>query len=231
VREATGLSGQRVRELVGDADGILEVDVRGPAAADVVVWNPDGSQAEFSGNGTRIAAAWMTERSGAQEVEIAVGARTVVVRTLPDGSVEQEIGQVRVGERETVDGIVLVPVDVGNPHAVVEGEPEQIATLGPALENHPRFPNRTNVQIARVERPGVVRARVWERGVGETAASGTSAVAVAAATHDDGDVLVHFPGGDLRVRLSAGRAWLTGPPATRVVHEESPNRHDPDTPA
>jgi diaminopimelate epimerase len=231
VTEAIGLSAAQVRELVGNADGILEVDVRGPAAADVVVWNPDGSRAELSGNGTRIAAAWLTALSGAPEVEIAVGTRTVVVRILADGSVEQEIGEVRVGEPEAVDGIAFVPVDVGNPHAVVEGDPEQITEVGPALESHPRFPNRTNVQIARVERPGVVHARVWERGVGETAASGTSAVAVAAATHDDGDVLVHFPGGDLRVRLSGGRAWLTGPPATRVVEEESPNRDVPDMPA
>jgi diaminopimelate epimerase len=67
------------------------------------------------------------------------------------------------------------------------------------------------VQVARVERPGEVTARVWERGVGETAASGTSAVAVAAATHGDGEVVVHFPGGDLRVRLAGIRAWLTGP--------------------
>ena len=52
---------------------------------------------------------------------------------------------------------------------------------------------------------------MWERGVGETSASGTSAVAVAAATHGDGEVLVHFPGGDLRVRLADGQAWLTGP--------------------
>jgi diaminopimelate epimerase len=231
VTEATGLSAEQVPELVGEADGILEIEVRGPSAADLVVWNPDGSQAELSGNGTRIAAAWMSERSGAQEVEITAGPRTIVVRTLPDGTVEQEIGEVSVGEPETVDGIAFVPVDVGNPHAVVEGDPEQLAEVGPALERHPRFPNRTNVQVARVERPGQVRARVWERGVGETAASGTSAVAVAAATHDSGDVLVHFPGGDLRVRLSCGRAWLTGPPATRVVDEETPNRHAPDAPA
>ena len=91
------------------------------------------------------------------------------------------------------------------------GDPSQIGELGPRLEAHPRFPERTNVQVARVERPGEVTARVWERGVGETAASGTSAVAVAAATHGDGEVLVHFPGGDLRVRLADGRAWLTGP--------------------
>jgi diaminopimelate epimerase len=71
------------------------------------------------------------------------------------------------------------------------------------------------VQVVRVDRPGEVTARVWERGVGETTASGTSAVAVAAATHSNGDVVVHFPGGDLRVRLEDGRAYLTGP-AERV---------------
>ena len=67
------------------------------------------------------------------------------------------------------------------------------------------------MQVVEVDGPGEVTARVWERGVGETTASGTSAVAVAAATHDEGEVLVHFPGGDLRVRLDAGRAYLTGP--------------------
>jgi diaminopimelate epimerase len=100
---------------------------------------------------------------------------------------------------------------VGNPHAVVVGDPELIGELGPRLEMHPRFPERTNVQVVRVDGAGEVTARVWERGVGETEASGTSAVAVAAATHGDGDVVVHFPGGDLHVRLVGDRAWLTGP--------------------
>ena len=94
---------------------------------------------------------------------------------------------------------------------MVVGDPDDIAQVGPLLETHPRFPDRTNVQIARVDRPGEVTARVWERGVGETSASGSSAVAVAAATHGDGDELVHFPGGDLRVRLEDGRATLIGP--------------------
>jgi len=92
----------------------------------------------------------------------------------------------------------------------VLGDPSRIADLGPLLETHARFPDRTNVQVARVEAPGEVTARVWERGVGETLSSGTSAVAVAAATHGEGDVLVHFPGGDLRVRLEDGRATLYG---------------------
>src|SRR5919201_1879142 len=125
--------------------------------------------------------------------------------------VEADVGAVGVAPAEKVAGLVVTPVSVGNPHAVVLGDPAEIGRIGPLLETHPRFPQRTNVQVARVERPGSVTARVWERGVGETASSGTSAVAVAAATHDEGEVVVRFPGGPLRVRLSAGDAWLTGP--------------------
>jgi diaminopimelate epimerase len=139
----------------------------------------------------------------------------VTVRRTSDGLYESELGEVTVGARETVDGIELTPVEVGNPHAVVVDDPARLDELGPLLETHPHFPNRTNVQVARVDAPGEVTARVWERGVGETTASGSSAVAVAAATHGDGDVVVHFPGGDLRVRLHDGRATLTGP-AERV---------------
>jgi len=173
--------------------------------------NPDGSRAEMSGNGTRIAAAWLMARTGSPTASVHVGLRTVAVRRTWDGLYESELGPVEVGASEVVDGVELTPVSVGNPHVVVVGDPERIGELGPQLEAHERFPERTNVQVARVERRGEVTARVWERGVGETAASGTSAVAVAAATHGEGDVLVHFPGGDLRVRLAGGRAWLTGP--------------------
>ena len=205
-----GLEASQARELSQDSDGVLEVLSTTDDTVEIVVWNPDGSKAELSGNGTRIAAAWLAERTGATTVRVRVGARDVVARILSDGDIEQELGDVTVGEREEVDGIELVPVDVGNPHAVVQGDPADVARLGPLLENHPRFPRRTNVQVARVDSPGEVTARVWERGVGETLSSGTGAVAVAAATHDEGDVIVHFPGGDLRVRLSGGRAYLTG---------------------
>ena len=102
-------------------------------------------------------------------------------------------------------------VSVGNPHAVVVGDPDDLPLIGPLLETHPRYPERTNVQVARIDGPGRVTARVWERGVGETLSSGTSAVAVAAATHGEGEVVVSFPGGDLRVRIEDGRAHLTGP--------------------
>ena len=176
-----------------------------------MIWNPDGSAAAMSGNGTRIAAAWLAARTAAREVEVRVGPRVVRARLLGGGLVEQDLGQVEVGPRETAAGVEFVPVSVGNPHAVVEGDPAEILRIGPLLETHERFPQRTNVQVVQVDRPGEVTARVWERGVGETSASGTSAVAVAAAIQGDGEVLVHFPGGDLRVRLEGGRAYLTGP--------------------
>jgi len=181
-----------------------------------VIWNPDGSQAEMSGNGTRIVARWLAERTGLDAVRVRVGSREVAARQRADGRIEQDLGLVEVGPRELIEGLEVVSVSVGNPHAVVVGDPGEIGRIGPLLETHARFPDRTNVQVARIDTPGEVTARVWERGVGETASSGTSAVAVAAATHGKGTVVVHFPGGDLTVRLAAGRATLIGP-AERVT--------------
>ena len=207
IGDDTGFTPERVRAEVGDADGIVEVRRRGPDWADIVIWNPDGSTAEMSGNATRIAAAWV----GAETVLIRVGELEVNSRRTPDGQIEQQLGGIEVFDRENVAGLDVIPVSVGNPHAVVVGNPDDLPTIGPLLETHPRFPNRTNVQVARIDAPGRVTARVWERGVGETSASGTSAVAVAAATHGSGSVVVSFPGGDLLVCLEGSRAWLTGP--------------------
>jgi diaminopimelate epimerase len=186
---------------------------------DIRIWNPDGSTAELSGNGTRIAARWLAERTGAERVVVGVGPREVVARMLAGGEVEQELGAVEVGPLEVIylDGepVVFSPVSVGNPHAVVRRQPErdELLRLGPLIERHPRFPERTNVQLAVLSAPGEVRAVVWERGAGETASSGTSAVAVAAAVVGEGATVVHFPGGDLRVRIERGQAFLTGPAA------------------
>jgi diaminopimelate epimerase len=211
VAEGVELAQGSVRERVGDADGIVEVlSVDGPTA-DVRIWNPDGSTAELSGNGTRIAARWLAERTGSHEVRIRVGDRVVLARMLDDGLVETDVGPVRVHPRERVAGLEVTAVDVGNPHAVVEGDPDDVLLVGPLLETHPRYPRRTNVEVVRVDGPGRLTARVWERGVGETTASGTGAVAAAAATHGDGEIAVRFPGGELQVRLAEGRATLTGP--------------------
>lgn len=211
VAENDALTPERVREAARGTDGILQVLRVDGDVVEIVIWNTDGSIAEMSGNGTRIAGAWLMDRSGGSEAQVVVGPRTVTVRQVGERLYESAMGEVAVGELETVEGIELTTVVVGNPHAVVVGDPNDVTTLGPLLETHPRFPDRTNVQVAHVDGPGHVTARVWERGVGETTASGSSAVAVAAATHGDGDVVVHFPGGDLHVRLRGGRGWLTGP--------------------
>ena len=206
----------------GRADGVLEVVSASADDAAVVIWNPDGSIAEMSGNGTRIAAAWLARRSGATEIRIHVGPRTVTARIRGDGLIEQELGPVEVGPPETLDlpggPIELTPVSVGNPHAVVrlDHDRDDLLRLGPLLETHERFPERTNVQLVEVVDARTLRVSVWERGAGETSASGSSAVAAAAAAIANGwcesPVTVRLPGGELLVAVSAdGHAQLTGP--------------------
>jgi diaminopimelate epimerase len=210
VEQDESLGAAAASVLAQGTDGVLEVLRRSATSVSIAIWNPDGSRAELSGNGTRIAAAWLAAKTGESNVTVEVDGRVVHTRLGESGVIEQDLGDVVIGAEETIDGITFVPVSVGNPHAVVIGDPAQIRAVGPFLETHVRFPDRTNVQVARVDGPGEVTARVWERGVGETLSSGTSAVAVAAATHGEGDVVVHFPGGDLRVRLDSGRATLYG---------------------
>ena len=130
VVDGEDLTPERVRANVADTDGMLEVFSHGEDWIDIAIWNPDGSRAEMSGNGTRIAGAWLMERSGATDV--------------------------------------------------------------------------------RVVEPGVIEARVWERGAKETASSGSSAVAIAAA-FGMSPATIRFPGGELLVRIEDGRAFLTGP--------------------
>ena len=203
------LTPELVRAEVGDADGILEVQARGQDWLQIAIWNPDGSTAEMSGNGTRIAARWLAGQTGATDVTVRVGPREVRSRMLEDGFVEQQLGPVVVGEPQQVEGILFTPVDVGNPHAVVEVDPSDLERVGPLLETHPHFPNGTNVQVARRREGSRIEARVWERGVGETGASGTSAIAVAAA-FGGGAADVAFPGGTLHVELENGLAKLIG---------------------
>jgi diaminopimelate epimerase len=141
---------------------------------------------------------------------VRVGPREVGARILDNGLVEQDMGPVTVGEPEQAAGIEFTPVDVGNPHAVVDGDPAELPRIGPLLETHERFPQRTNVQVAHRVDDGTIEARVWERGVGETGSSGTSAVAIAAAFRMS-PATIQFPGGELRVRTEEGRTYLTGP--------------------
>jgi len=222
---AVPLTADRVRRLcdyhfgVG-SDGILEIVSANGAEADVVIWNPDGSTAELSGNGTRIAARWLARRSGSDAVRIRVGPREVSA-SLRGREVELDVGEVEVGASEMIDvggeQIEFTPVSVGNPHAVIRRDPEreELLRLGPLVETHERFPERTNVQLIRVDGPHELSVGVWERGAGETLSSGTSSVAAAAAAVERGwcksPVTVHLAGGDLTVELDGSRAVLTGP--------------------
>jgi len=203
------------------SDGVLEVIATDDSRAEIVIWNPDGSTAELSGNGTRIAARWLARRVGADQVTIAVGEREVHARMRGGLEVEMDMGPVEVAPIEALDvngtHLEVTPVSVGNPHAVIARDParEELLRLGPLVENHPRFPERTNVQLVRVDSRGDATAGVWERGAGETLSSGTSACAVAGAAVVNGwcdsPVTVHLAGGDLLVELDADlRARLTG---------------------
>ena len=105
--------------------------------------------AEMSGNGTRIAARWLAEQTGANDVDGACRPTRGGRADARQGQVEQDLGPVAVGAPEKSTGIRSRPVDVGNPHAVVEDDPAELPRVGPQLETHPRFPQRTNVQVAR----------------------------------------------------------------------------------
>jgi diaminopimelate epimerase len=221
------LTPDRVRQLcdyhygVG-SDGLLEITAVDGTRAEVRIWNPDGSTAELSGNGVRIVAAWLARRAGSERVRLSIGPREVEAVIGTDGNIALDVGRVDVGETETLDlgdeRVEFTPVSVGNPHAVVRREPErgELLRLGPRIERHTRFPERTNVQLVRVDGPHDLTVGVWERGAGETLSSGTSSVAAAAAAIANGwcesPVQVHLPGGDLLVELDAeGDARLTGP--------------------
>lgn len=215
------------------SDGILEL-LPPTGEADrfgVRIWNPDGSVAEKSGNGIRIFAKYLYEHGhttasaftvatpgGDAAVALAVvdGQRLVAAVTVDMGAVNFDPREVLVVEGQELAVSIL---SVGNPHCVVivpDLAAVPFARLGPAIERHTAFPERTNVQFAQPVGDRVVRALIWERGAGETLASGSSACAVAAACHRRGlvgrEVTVAMPGGDLTIRIDDdGRLWLSGP--------------------
>jgi len=230
--DAGQLTPSRVQRLCSletgiGSDGVLEVVSRDEASAVVVIWNPDGSTAEMSGNGVRIAARWLAAETGSSEVSIETAGRQVGARMLNALDTDMEIGEVTVGQPEVLEGLELTPASVGNPHAVVRlDDPtrDDLLRLGPLIETHGRFPQRTNVQLVRVDGRHDLYVLVWERGAGETSASGSSSVAAAAVAVErgwcDSPVAVHLPGGDLHVRIEGGHASLTGP-AERVAWGET----------
>ena len=213
------------------ADGVLEIALA-DGEVDVVVHNRDGSVAEISGNGTRIAAAYAAGRLGCSELRVRTGAGTGEARVLPDGSIAVRLGRAELEgpqeDRASEDpGVEYRFVSVGNPHAVLTvGDPADfpLADEGPRLEVHPRFPERTNVEAVVVVDPHRVRMRVWERGVGETQACGSGACASAVAAIVDGGcsspVTVEMPGGSVEVSVDDALGLTLTGTAQRVYGAE-----------
>lgn len=225
------------------ADGVLRVVRAGQVPdwqGEPDLWfmdyrNADGSLAQMCGNGTRVFATWLADRGLVEpEERFAIGTRAGV-RTIDwnDGQVRTGMGQVVLADRPVSvrlpDGAVFEaqPVDVGNPHAVVQLTDDSRLTgldLAHGIEWEPIsvFPEGVNVEFFVVTGPARLRMRVLERGVGETYSCGTGVVATAM-TWASGQpvapdqVEVEVPGGRLQVRLDGSQAWLQGP--ARLVAE------------
>jgi diaminopimelate epimerase len=223
------------------SDGLLAFD---PETMAVRIFNPDRSEAQKSGNGLRITAAHAVLEHGAPaSFELLTGDRPNGIRVLSRGRAEViselDIGKPSFraadlpanfeGEPDFVDldvpggRVEAVLVSVGNPHCVVFGQPvtrKRCLEIGPHLERHPAFPERTNVQLCEVVDRGRAHAEIWERGAGYTLASGTSASAVAAACMRrrlvDDRVTIGMPGGDLEVRREKSGNLVQSGPARRV---------------
>jgi len=221
-------------------DGLLVVLApNGDADCRMVIHNADGSRPEACGNGLRCVARFAREQGLADSdivrVETDAGPRRVeLLREAGEPRRARAwMGHARVlalRERLPLGGESLEAtlVDVGNPHCVLFVEDERtvpVARLGAALERHPRFPAHTNVEFV-ARRDGRLAVRVWERGVGETAACGTgacaAAVAAAALELERLPVEVVLPGGCLAVGLDAGEVLLEGPCLRHAEGEWTP---------
>ena len=206
------------------------------------IYNADGSEVEQCGNGARCFARFVRDQGLTASDEIIVGtaAGVIVLRLHSDGQVSVDMGRPRLEPAEVpfkagrrapaydlghgCDAIRIGVVSMGNPHAVVavdDADNAPVSTLGPRIENDPRFPQRTNVGFMQVIDSAHIRLRVWERGVGETLACGTGACAAVVIGRLWGElderVSVELPGGSLVIEWpgEGSSVTMTGP-ATRV---------------
>lgn len=245
----TELSREQVRRICHrnygpGSDGIL----LGPYPSEscdftLRIFNPDGSEAEKSGNGLRIFSRFLWDEGlvrdepftletlgGPVTCQVGTEGRQVSVgmgKVHFDGSqipVQGEAGEVlrrrmQIEDRE----FEYYAATVGNPHCIVlceEPTPELAKRYGPLIETDARFPNRTNVQFMQVLDRGNIRIEIWERGAGYTLASGTSSTAASATAHKlglcDGKVRVHMPGGQLEIQIFPDFTASMRGPVTRI---------------
>jgi diaminopimelate epimerase len=207
------------------ADGVLVLSDAAGADVAMRIINPDGSEPEACGNGTRMVARYVAARDGLDAVRIATAAGVLDTRVRGDGTVTARMPDARTADpAQYRPGDEPFPyphrfVSIGNPHVTIRvADPASfpLEREGPVLEHHPWFPERANVEVWRPRADGSVEMRVWERGVGETQACGTGACAVAVAAVLDGvaasPVTVRLPGGDLEIAVGRDLAIeMTGP--------------------
>ncbi|MBN2128202.1 MAG: diaminopimelate epimerase [Sedimentisphaerales bacterium] len=222
------------------SDGILYgPDLSGDMPS-VRILNPDGSEAEKSGNGLRIFAKYLFEKryvpSKNFKIKTIGGIVDVQVKDDTAGLIRINMGKVTFisneipvagDSREVVNEVLDVNgvdfkvtcLSIGNPHCVIPMEEvteERARAIGPFVENHGKFPNRINLQILKVIDRANIDIRIWERGAGYTLASGSSSCAAACAAHKlglvDNDITVHMPGGELHIEIADdGEVFMTGP--------------------
>jgi len=227
------------------SDGILY----GPLKTDradfaLRIFNPDGSEAEKSGNGLRIFARylWDRKRVTKRPFRISTPGGIVTAQLGKDGSsVTVEMGKVCfnsaeipvagpprevINETIEIDGrnIAFCAATIGNPHCVVLSDDiseAQARTFGPVIERDSRFPNRTNVQFMKVMDRANIRIEIWERGAGYTLASGSSSCAAAAVARRlalcDSNIAVHMPGGQIEIVVSDDFSIRMTGPVTKVA--------------
>ncbi len=203
------------------ADGVLVVSPL-RQRVEMTYFNADGSAAEMCGNGLRCVGLLAVELGMVSGPELVVDTPVGPRRVQVGGSeVTAELGPVTVGETRRIADRDFQLVSVGNPHAVTwVTDPEKIPLQAMARKMQGEFPEGVNVEIVSLDSPGRLSMRVWERGVGETDACGTGAVAAAAAGHAQGltrrRVEVSLRGGVAGVELGQDTSWITGP--ARLVY-------------
>jgi len=229
------------RHLGVGSDGILLVAPGDGADFGVRIFNPDGSEAEKSGNGARIFAKFLRDHGYTDRDRFTLrtlGGRVTCALHREDGRVAQitvDMGKARFDPLDAIEvggeHLEVTSVSLGNPHCVVivpDLAAIDVHVLGPRIERHPAFPRRTNVQFAQVTSRTEVRIRIWERGAGYTLASGSSSCAVVAACHRKGlvdrDVTVTMPGGQLQIGIADdGEIRMRGPVEEICTGDLSPD--------
>lgn len=184
------------------------------------IYNCDGSRTPACGNATRCVAGFIfEEQQDLKTIFIETLAGILECQKLADNLISVNMGKVKFLENFVFENYSFNSVDVGNPHAICflnhAIDDETFFYLGPKIENHPNFPNKTNVEFAQIINNELIEVRVWERGVGETLACGSGAcgVAVTAIKNNlvnSNNITVRFRGGKLKIQYLNNEAIMTG---------------------